>query len=357
MISSLSPGKLYIAGEYAVVEKGYPSIIVAIDQFIKVSLKPAEKRGSIQAFDNSPITFERIKENLVLDYRDNRLSYVINSINVVEALAKELGKTLKLYDLNVVSELENIDGKKYGLGSSAAVTVSTIKVLCKFYNIEMTNLKLFKLAAIVHSKINSNGSGGDLAASIYGGWISFKTYDKEWLNEKIKELSIDKLLEINWPYLEINKLDPPRDLKLLIGWTGKPSSTTLLVDNVNKNKENNRDFYSNFLSESKTCVDKMIKAFENKDITEIQKQIAVNRDLLIKLSKKLNVEIETPKLTKLCDIALNFNGAAKSSGAGGGDCGVALFNKDVDTEKLIIEWKQAGISYLPLNVYFKGEVT
>ncbi len=116
MISSLSPGKLYIAGEYSVVEKGYPSIIVAVDQFIKVSLKSAKTRGSIQAFDNSPITFERVKENLVLDYRDNRLSYVINSINVVETLAKEMGKTLKFYDLSVVSELENIDGKKYGLG-------------------------------------------------------------------------------------------------------------------------------------------------------------------------------------------------------------------------------------------------
>lgn len=351
MISSSSPGKLYIAGEYAVVERGYPSIIVAVDQFIKVSHEPAKHRGSIQAYDNSPISFDRIEERLVLDYRDNRLFYVINSINIVEALAKEMGKKLKLYDLSIESELENIEGKKYGLGSSAAVTVSTIKVLCKFYDIEITNKKLFKLAALVHLKVNSNGSCGDIAASVYGGWISFKTFDKEWLREKIEELSIETIIEESWPYLEIKRLEPPEELKLLIGWTGKPSSTTKLVDNVNENRNKNSEFYSEFLRKSKACVNKMIKAFENKDILEIQRQINVNRNLLINLGEKLDIKIETPKLTILCDIVFKFDGAAKSSGAGGGDCGIAILKNDIDLEKLIYEWEQEGISYLPLNVY------
>lgn len=252
MISSSSPGKLYIAGEYAVVEKGYPSIIVAIDQFIKVTLKPAKDKGSIQAYDNTPIFFERIEEKLVLDYRDNRLFYVINSINLVETLAREMGKELHLYDLSVQSELENIDGKKYGLGSSAAVTVSTIKVLCKFYNIRLTNKKLFKLSALVHLRINSNGSCGDIAASIYGGWISFKTFDKDWLEEKKDELSIKELLDENWPYLEIKELKAPKSLKLMIGWTGKPASTTVLVDKVNRNRKRNGEFYKIFLKDSKS---------------------------------------------------------------------------------------------------------
>lgn len=356
MISSSSPGKLYIAGEYAVVENGYPSIIIAVNQFIKVTLEPAKHRGSIQAYDNSPISFERIEERLVLDYRDNRLFYVINSINIVETLAKERGKTLKLYNLIIESELENIEGKKYGLGSSAAVTVSTIKVLCKFYDIEITNKRLFKLAALVHLKVNSNGSCGDIAVSIYGGWISFKTFDKEWLKGKIEESSVGTLIEESWPYLEIKRLEPPKDLKLLIGWTGKPSSTTELVDNVNRNRNKNREFYRGFLRNSKTCVNKMIKAFENEDVLEVQRQININRNLLIKMGKKLDIKIETPKLTILCDIALKFNGSAKSSGAGGGDCGIAIFKDDIDTEKLINEWEEEGISYLPLNVYREGEI-
>ena len=36
MIEASAPGKLYIAGEYAVVEPGHPAILVAVDQFITV---------------------------------------------------------------------------------------------------------------------------------------------------------------------------------------------------------------------------------------------------------------------------------------------------------------------------------
>lgn len=46
MIEVTAPGKLYIAGEYAVVEPGHPAIIVAIDQFISVSIGPAKKAAA-----------------------------------------------------------------------------------------------------------------------------------------------------------------------------------------------------------------------------------------------------------------------------------------------------------------------
>ncbi len=49
MIEVSAPGKLYIAGEYAVVEPGHPAIIVAIDQFMTVTIEPAKKIGSIQS--------------------------------------------------------------------------------------------------------------------------------------------------------------------------------------------------------------------------------------------------------------------------------------------------------------------
>ena len=36
-----APGKLYVAGEYAVVEPGHPAILVAVDRFLTVELEPA----------------------------------------------------------------------------------------------------------------------------------------------------------------------------------------------------------------------------------------------------------------------------------------------------------------------------
>ena len=49
MIELSVPGKLFIAGEYAVVEPGHPAIIVAVDQFITVTVEEARKNGSIQS--------------------------------------------------------------------------------------------------------------------------------------------------------------------------------------------------------------------------------------------------------------------------------------------------------------------
>ena len=351
MISSVSPGKLYIAGEYAVVERGHPAIIVAVDLFLKVSLEPSHNGGSIKAYDNRPIPFNRKDEKLVLDYRDSRLFYVINSMKIVESLAKEMGKDLKYYNLKVESDLESIEGKKYGLGSSAAVTVSTIKVLCEFYDIELSKEKIFKLASLVHLNVDSNGSCGDIAASVYGGWIAFKTFDKKWVKAQALDSSIEDMLEINWPFLDIKRLNPPIDLKLEIGWTGSPSSTTYLVDKVNNNKGDMNSSYKEFLKKSKDCVEDMIKGFEDGDILEIQRGIVRNRNLLINMGEELDIEIETPILSKLCDIANEHGGYAKSSGAGGGDCGIVIFKDYLDLDKLIYKWKREGITYLPLKVY------
>ncbi len=38
MIETRAPGKLFIAGEYAVVEAGEPAVLVAVDRFLYVRL-------------------------------------------------------------------------------------------------------------------------------------------------------------------------------------------------------------------------------------------------------------------------------------------------------------------------------
>src|SRR5690606_23432475 len=122
----------------------------------------------------------------------------------------------------------------------------------------------------------------------------------------------------------VEKLSQPKDLNLVVGWTGVPSSTRNLVESVNNKISNNSHVYEKFLNESNNCVKKIISAFKDNNVEEVQRQIQKNRELLIELSKQFNIQIETPKLTKLCDIALKYNGSAKPSGAGGGDCGIAI---------------------------------
>lgn len=97
----------------------------------------------------------------------------------------------------------------------------------------------------------------------------------------------------------------------------------------------------------------MIDGFKENNVEVIQEQIRKNRELLVEMGNELGVEIETPKLKRLCDIAQKHNGSAKSSGAGGGDCGIVIFKGKFDLDSLVKEWKESGIIYLPLKVYFK----
>ena len=43
-----APGKLYIAGEYAVVEPGQPAILIAVDQFVYATISQA-KQGLVSS--------------------------------------------------------------------------------------------------------------------------------------------------------------------------------------------------------------------------------------------------------------------------------------------------------------------
>ncbi len=164
-----APGKLYIAGEYAVVETGFPAIIVAFGSICDGHDSTADQIGSIVSsqYQENSIYWRREDGEMVFDNRDNPFHYILSAIKVTEDYAKTLGKDLGIYHLTVESDLDSQDGRKYGLGSSAAVTVATIKDLCKFYDLPVNHDKLFKLAAIAHFHVQGNGSLGDIAKQVF----------------------------------------------------------------------------------------------------------------------------------------------------------------------------------------------
>nr|WP_216655674.1 phosphomevalonate kinase [Lentilactobacillus kribbianus] len=353
VISAKAPGKLYIAGEYAVVETGYPAIIVALNQFVTVTIEKSENFGSIvsQQYQNGSVMWTRQGDRMIIDNRDNTFNYILSAIKLTEEYAQSLGRPMETYHLKVNSDLDSPDGKKYGLGSSAAVTVATINALCQLYGIEMDKERLFKLAAIAHLDVQGNGSLGDIAASVYGGWIAYRSFDRNWLNSSRHQVELNKLIQLNWPQLKIKQLNPPANLNLLIGWTGSPASTSRLVDKVTINKGQKQHGYQAFLQDSKKYVQEIIAGFKTENLESIETGINHNRLILQKLSQLTQVDIETPLLKKMCDIANQFGAAAKSSGAGGGDCGIMILDKNINAEKLIQTLQKNDVEILPLKVY------
>ncbi|MEI5994669.1 phosphomevalonate kinase [Candidatus Enterococcus mansonii] len=357
MIEVSTPGKLFIAGEYAVVEPGHPAIIVAVDQFVTVTLESAENVGSIQSaqFSSLPVHWTRRNNKLVLDIRENPFHYVLAAIRLTELYAQEQHKELSFYHLKVTSELDNSTGRKYGLGSSGAVTVATVRALSLFYDLKIKEEEIFKLSALAHLEVQGNGSCGDIAASCYGGWIAFSTFDHQWVKEQVQKQALTALLQATWPNLMIQPLPVPKKLRLLIGWTGSPASTSDLVDQVHQSRDSQETAYQEFLQQSKHCVETMISGFYTDNISLIQTQIQKNRQLLQQLTSITGVIIETPALKKLCNLAEQYGGSAKSSGAGGGDCGIVLFKQKSGILPLMSSWEKEGITPLPLHVYFYGK--
>lgn len=353
LITAKAPGKLYIAGEYAVVETGFPAIIVALNQFVTVTIEESHEYGSIvsKQYQENSLYWQRQGDEMVFDNRDNPFHYILSAIRLTEQYARQAGKTLRVYHLRVNSDLDSADGKKYGLGSSAAVTVATVKALCAFYELSLSNDQLYKLAAIAHLDVQGNGSLGDIAASVFGGWIAYRSFDKQWLADIRPTVSLKQLLEMPWPSLSIELLTPPAELSLLIGWTGSPASTSHLVDKIALAKTEQQAAYQNFLAASKACLEAMIEGFRRNDLAQIQTELRHNRAILKDLAHFSQVAIETPILQKMGALAEAIGGAAKTSGAGGGDCGIVIIDRAIETEALFEQWRANQIERLNLAVH------
>ncbi|BCX29714.1 phosphomevalonate kinase [Latilactobacillus curvatus] len=353
MITAKAPGKLYIAGEYAVVETGFPAIIVALNQFVTVTIEESHEYGSIvsKQYQENSLYWQRQGDEMVFDNRDNPFHYILSAIRLTEQYAHQAGKTLRVYHLRVNSDLDSADGKKYGLGSSAAVTVATVKALCAFYELSLSNDQLYKLAAIAHLDVQGNGSLGDIAASVFGGWVAYRSFDKQWLADIRPTVSLTELLEMPWPSLSIELLTPPAELSLLIGWTGSPASTSHLVDKIALAKTERQADYQNFLAASKACLEAMVEGFRRNDLAQIQAELRHNRAILQDLAHFSHVAIETPILQKMGALAEAIGGAAKTSGAGGGDCGIVIIDRAIETEALFEQWRANQIERLNLAVH------
>lgn len=354
LITEQAPGKLYIAGEYAVLEQDCPAILVAVNQFIRVSItKSKSSTGSIHSkqYSQDSIHWVRRGAQMVIDNRDNPFEYILSAINLTERFCLEQHIKLRVYDLHVNSDLDSADGKKYGLGSSAAVTVATVKAILRFYNVPFSNELVYKLSAISHYSVQGNGSAGDIAASVYGGWIAYQTFDKKWLKRELTQKSLSEVVDEAWPGLKIQLLTPPEGMNLLIGWSQKPASTSRLVDETNANKAALNVEYKQFLQQSRKCVLRMIDGFKQGNIDLIKMQIRENRKLLQHFAQINQIAIEIPRLSKLINIAESFGGAAKTSGAGNGDCGIVITDEQTNVNELEQQWRKNNVLPLDLHVH------
>ncbi len=346
------PGKLYLAGEYAVTHPGQPAVIIAVDRFLELTVSEATtSNGSFysEGYTDTPLLIGRKKDRPELP---SSFELIQQTLQLIERYIQELGKAIRPYDLYLRTDLER-HGQKIGLGSSGAVTVALVQGLLKWSDLPTSPLLVYKLAALAHLALGSHGSLGDLAACSFTGCIRYHSPNRQAIRNLYENnSSLLATIRAPWPELSIERLPFPANSHLLVGWTKQPAATEQLI---RQPKPLTDQQLSRFLATSRGCVDQLVQGLKEQNHSAMADAFTSNRALLQLFAKQRQMIIETPMLKMLCDCAEKFDAAGKTSGAGGGDCGIALVHDKTTINAIKQCWQQAGITPLNLAIYTRKD--
>ncbi|WP_314225120.1 phosphomevalonate kinase [Streptomyces zaehneri] len=344
-----APGKLFVAGEYAVVDPGNTAILVAVDRYITVTVSGADGAGVVISSDLYPRAVRRQWQGGRLSGGGEEAAHVVAAVETVGELLAERGLPVPALSVAVTSTLHEA-GRKYGLGSSGAVTVATVDAVASYCGLRLSREDRFRLALLATARIDPQGSGGDLAAGTWGGWIAYRAPDRGHVLHLARSRGVEAALAADWPGFAVRRLPPPDGLRLEVGWTGSPASTTSLVSGLHRRAWRGTSSHRAFVRNTNGFVRAAVDALETGDGPGLLHQIRRARRELARLDDEVGLGIFTPELTALCDAAEEAGGAAKPSGAGGGDCGIALLDADAAHRLPHVRQRWAAAGVLPLPV-------
>ncbi|HVR63202.1 MAG TPA: hypothetical protein VMU50_14970 [Polyangia bacterium] len=304
-----APGKVFLCGEYAVLEGG-TAVVAAIN------------RHAVGQF---------------LDGADHASPVIAEAVRLTIAALGDRGAALPDGSVFVDSGTLTGDGKKLGLGSSAASAVATVGALMEFAGVPVagnTDL-LFALAEGAHrASQNGVGSGADVAAAAYGGVL--------WYMRPGGGVPV------------VRKLPPLTCVELVVFSAGEPSST---VDRIRAVAELGRrapEQHRWLITELRRAADSFIEAMAVGSGRNVIAAARAAGQVMAALGRAADVPIETPALQRAGALAEALGGGAKPSGAGGGDVGVAFLPDRSAAAAFTTRASGAGITILDLNIDHEG---
>ena len=227
-------------------------------------------------------------------------------------------------DISIDSSALRAGGHKLGLGSSAAVAVALTAALARAAGLELDRGAVFELANAAHRAAQGgSGSGGDVAASTYGGLLR---YERDTAP-----------VPLAWP----------AGLAMLVVVTGTGSSTTDLVGRVAEYAARDHAGY-------RADMDRLIALAECAPAAlrsaELFLELASDYfDALRRLDAHAHAGIVTDRHRALRELAAQHSAVFKTSGAGGGDVGLAFSRSGAPALELAAALAAAGADVVPLG--------
>lgn len=329
-IIASAPGKLFLIGEYAVLE-GAPATLTAVDRRARVTLTDSTD-------DHWHLTAPNLDiHRLALGVDGRAASDVDDSLRdrlrVYQAVQAHVAAYLQspLPPLEVHIDTTDFarDGHKLGLGSSAAVAAALTRALLARAGVDVAPAQLAELAIAAHRDAQGGtGSGGDVATAVYGGIISY-TRDQP-------------PTPLAWP----------TGLTGVAVVTGTGASTTDLVGRVYAYGQQNP---AGFASD----IGRLAALAENAaaDLAQAVRFVQLAREYfeaLIALDHHANAGIVSARHHELHAAAAHHGAVFKSSGAGGGDVGLLFTTPNVDATALRGDFDAAGAEIIELGFAAPG---
>jgi mevalonate kinase len=316
IITVSAPGKLMLLGEHAVVYDR-PCLVTAVGQRMK---------ATVELFD---------APEFILDAQDVNVTGYKKQLS--ELGKGEIPKGAKFVEIALKNFLEKYPMKTgihvtttsefsslFGFGSSSASTVCVIKAFSELTGKKLSNKDIFDLSYKTVLDIQDKGSGFDVAAAVYGGTLYFVTGGKV-----IEPLTIS-------------------DLPLVVGYSGVKADTVTLIGEVKKKMDAEPEKVNRIYDAIRDLVEKAKADMGKGDWETVGKWMNFDQEYLRDLG------VSTEKLESMIS-ASKIAGAygAKLSGAGGGDCMIALTPND--KKKAVTEAiTKAGGQVIDVSVNAEG---
>lgn len=310
------PGKVLVAGEYAVLLPKSPCLVLAVDRYLEAKSQPASewsvRSGDVVWEDGHPVP--------------EALSFVVEAVN--EVRRRWPGVTPKAIETR--DGLRDGAGRKLGLGGSAASTVAS--AFAASIGTQATREQLWSLCDEVHRRVQGGrGSGADVASAVHGGVVRY----------------------VRQP-LRVTPVAVHPDVRFLLAWTGNSAKTTPKVARFEAFVDAHPREAQVFADASSGAVDLVEAGLRSGDMNVLRNGFSAARSGLRALESLVGFELETPQLARAADIAWAEGAAGKLSGAGGGDCAVIVTLGDEGAYRVANALSHAGIE--PVRVGISGGV-
>jgi len=274
-----APGKLLLLGEYAVLD-GFPALVAAVNRRATGQFVPG-----------------RSPESKLVDIA------VRNAADALGPNRAALPKGSVLVDTAAFSR----GGTKMGIGSSAATAAVTVGAVLEMAGLSVNDSidLVFDVALAAHRAAQGGlGSGADVAAAVYGGMIHYTRPARGPAT--------------------IRRMPPLAGVEMVVFATGTASSTVDCLQGVTAFAQTSPELHRQLVAPLAEAVARFEHGLFARDTAELLASIGAAHAGMARLGEAAGVPNVTPLLAHAAVLASEVGGAAKPSGAGGGDVGIAF---------------------------------